>query len=54
MPTYDYVCLDCRRKFTVHLTIGEHERRKAKCPKCGSKKLKQLFEPFFAVTGKKS
>ena len=54
MPTYDYICLGCRKKFSVYLTIADHDKRKAKCPKCGSKKLQQRVEAFFAMTSKKS
>ena len=54
MPTYDYECPDCGKKFEVTTSIPEHEKQKPKCPKCGSKKAKSVPEPFFAVTGKKS
>jgi putative FmdB family regulatory protein len=54
MPTYDYVCLACDRKFSLRMSIIDHEKRKAKCPKCGSKKLRQRIEVFSAVTAKKS
>ena len=54
MPTYDYVCLVCDRKFSLRMTIPDHEKRKAKCPKCGHKRLRQRIEGFFAVTAKKS
>ncbi len=54
MPTYDYLCLNCQKKFTVHLTIGNHDKRKAKCPRCGRRKLQQRLETFSAITGKKS
>jgi putative FmdB family regulatory protein len=54
MATYDYECQACHRKFPVKMTIEEHEKHKTKCPKCGSKHVRQLVEPFFAVTSKKS
>lgn len=54
MPTYDYECKDCGKKFEVHATIAEHDKQKPKCPKCGGKKVAQLIEPFVAVTSKKS
>ena len=54
MPTYDYACVPCGKKFSVHLTISDHDKNKAKCPKCGSKKLQQRVEGFFAITAKKS
>jgi putative FmdB family regulatory protein len=54
MPTYDYVCLACNKKFSERMTIADHGKRKAKCPKCGGKKLRQRVEAFFAITAKKS
>jgi hypothetical protein len=34
--------------------MREHDEGKAKCPKCGGKKLKQLITPFQAKTSRKS
>ena len=38
MPTYQYRCEKCGKKFERIETISEHEALKLKCPKCGSKK----------------
>lgn len=54
MPTYEYRCEKCRRVFSVRMTIGEHDKKKAKCPKCGGRKVRQQLASFFAVTSKKS
>jgi putative FmdB family regulatory protein len=54
MPTYEYVCKECKKTFTVILTIAEHESTRVACPKCKSKKTEQQFASFFAVTSKKS
>jgi putative FmdB family regulatory protein len=54
MPTYNYKCLACGKKFSVHMSIRDHDRRRASCPKCGGKKLQQRVEGFFAITAKKS
>ena len=55
MPTYDYHCEQCGRDFSVQMTIEEHSRKKErKCPKCGSRKIKQKFGRFFAKTTRKS
>lgn len=53
MPVYEYICRDCQETFELVLTLQEHES-KAKCPKCGSKNVKQEATAFYAVTGKKS
>lgn len=54
MPEYAYVCLDCGKKFSARMTISEHDKQGAKCPKCGSKKLRQEVTGFYAITSKKS
>ncbi|MBM3747633.1 MAG: zinc ribbon domain-containing protein [Verrucomicrobia bacterium] len=54
MPSYDYVCKACHKKFSVHLSISDHDKGKAKCPRCGSKRLEQRLTAFTAVTSKKS
>jgi putative FmdB family regulatory protein len=54
MPTYDYVCKKCRKKFSLVLTISAHDSKKARCPKCKSTQVEQQLNSFFAVTSKKS
>jgi putative FmdB family regulatory protein len=54
MPTYEYLCPKCKKKFTVILSIRDHDAGKAKCPKCGGKKLEQLITSFQTKTSRKS
>jgi putative FmdB family regulatory protein len=54
MPTYQYRCDKCGKKFERSETISEHETSKANCPKCGSKKVSQVPGNVFVVTSKKS
>jgi putative FmdB family regulatory protein len=54
MPTYEYLCSKCEKKFTVILSIKDHDAGKAKCPKCGGKKLEQLITSFQTKTSRKS
>lgn len=54
MPQYEFQCQECRKKFSLTLTLTEYEKGKIKCPHCGSKKAEQRWAAFFAVTGKKS
>jgi putative FmdB family regulatory protein len=54
MPTYEYACKNCKKTFTLTMTLGEHEKARVACPKCKSKKVEQQFAAFFAVTSKKS
>lgn len=54
MPTYEYECRDCNKKFTLILSISEHDRGSVSCPKCKSKKVKQSISFFTAKTSRKS
>ena len=54
MPSYEFRCEDCRKKFTIVETFSEHARHQEKCPKCGSRKLEQLFTAVSVRTSKKS
>lgn len=54
MPLYEYRCRECKKVFSVRLHIEEHEKKRPKCPGCGSRKLDQRFGSFFAKTTRKS
>ena len=54
MPTYEYECQACNKKFTVIQSISEHEKAKASCPKCKSAKVKQSISLFTTKTSRKS
>jgi len=54
MPTYEYHCKECNKKFDLMMTISQHEKAKVVCPKCNSKKVEQKAAAFFAVSAKKS
>jgi putative FmdB family regulatory protein len=54
MPSYEFVCKECKKKFTTIMTVAEHEKSRPACPNCKSRKVEQRFASFFAVTGKKS
>ena len=53
MPSYDYRCEKCRRRFAVVQRISEHTGRSPACPKCKSRSTRRVLAPFFAKTGKK-
>lgn len=36
MPSYDYRCLNCKRRFDVFMSYREYGSREVTCPKCGS------------------
>ena len=54
MPTYSFECRKCRKKFQEILSFSEYAEGKRKCPKCGSKDVRQVLEPFYAKTSRKS
>jgi putative FmdB family regulatory protein len=54
MPSYDYRCGECRKKFTLKQTFEEHDHKKLRCPKCGAHKVERLINPVFTKTSKKS
>jgi putative FmdB family regulatory protein len=53
MPSYNYRCPKCKKKFTAILSIGEHDAGKIKCPKCGESKVQQLITAFLVRTSRK-
>ncbi|MBC8417735.1 MAG: zinc ribbon domain-containing protein [Proteobacteria bacterium] len=54
MPTYEFKCLKCEKPFTMILSISEYEKKKFRCPKCKSSKVKQQITPFQTKTSRKS
>lgn len=54
MPIYEYACRKCDKKFSLVMTIGEHETKKPRCPKCKSLSVARRITPFYAQTSKKS
>jgi putative FmdB family regulatory protein len=54
MPDYDYRCTECRKRFTETQTFEQYDRRRVKCPKCGSQKIERVIGAVFAKTSKKS
>ena len=52
MPIYEYVCIKCGEKAEIRATIAEKEKGlDPTCPKCGKKKLAQVFGGFAVLTG---
>lgn len=54
MPHYEYLCQACNKKFSLVLTVAEHDKGNIKCPKCGSSNVEQQWAAFYATTSKKS
>ncbi len=54
MPTYEYRCRKCGKKFSEVMTMAEHDKKKVKCPKCGSTQVGQSVGSFYTTTSRKS
>ncbi len=56
MPTYEFQCEKCRKRFELACTITEYERKEKniKCPKCGSTRVRRQISAFEVKTSKKS
>jgi len=54
MPTYEFKCEKCNKKFSHIMSVSEYDKTKFRCPKCKSTKVKQQISSFQTVTSKKS
>ena len=54
MPTYDFRCSGCKKKFSLTMGIAERSRKRIKCPKCASQKVEPVLSAFFAKTSRKA
>jgi putative FmdB family regulatory protein len=54
MPSYSYRCDKCGKRFARVERLSMHGKRTPACPKCGSRKARQVFGTFFAKTSRKS
>jgi putative FmdB family regulatory protein len=55
MPTYEFMCEKCKKIFPLLMSISEYEKKKKfRCPKCKSTRVKQQISSFQTVTSKKS
>jgi putative FmdB family regulatory protein len=41
MPTYDFLCNDCRQRFDVFLTFSEYGKKTVTCAHCHSKNVRR-------------
>jgi putative FmdB family regulatory protein len=41
MPTYDFICLDCRKRFDVFLSYKEYGVKPVTCSHCGSSNIRR-------------
>jgi putative FmdB family regulatory protein len=41
MPNYDFVCLDCRKRFDLFISYSEYGTRPVTCSHCGSQHVRR-------------
>jgi putative FmdB family regulatory protein len=41
MPTYQYHCLDCKKRFELFMTYDEYDKQTVKCPLCNGENIKR-------------
>ncbi len=55
MPTYEYVCDNCRHMWSCVMTFSQRQKAsRPTCPKCRSRKVHQKMSSFAAVTARKA
>ncbi len=57
MPTYEFVCEKCRKRFELVWSLAEYNKRmkeKRKCPACGSTRVVKTLSMVQVKTSKKS
>jgi putative FmdB family regulatory protein len=47
MPTYEYLCKDCRELFEKTLTLEVHAKEPIACLRCGSNNVEQVLTTFY-------
>lgn len=41
MPTYEYRCLDCQRRFEKFISYSDYGKQPVRCPHCGSDRIQR-------------
>jgi putative FmdB family regulatory protein len=54
MPSYDYRCGKCGKRFEVTISVSDRDAGKVKCAKCGSRRVRQQVSGFSVKTSRKS
>jgi putative FmdB family regulatory protein len=54
MPIYEYVCLNCKKKFSETKPISAYDPKRVKCPKCKSRSVERRWSTVSVTTSRKS
>ena len=52
MPRYEFFCTNCKKLFSMVLSLVDYEEGDIPCPHCGSKEVEQCWSAFSAITSK--
>ncbi|MGA2283877.1 MAG: zinc ribbon domain-containing protein [Candidatus Dormibacteria bacterium] len=55
MPTYEFECRDCSKRFEIVTSIHEHDKLRNEppaCPECGKRETRQLASLFSCKVAK--
>jgi len=54
MPRYEFFCHNCKKHFSMILSLVDYEEGEVLCSHCGSKEVEQCWSAFTAITSTKS
>ena len=54
MPTYDFICLDCRKRFDVFLSYKEYGVKPVICSHCGSSNIRRRMPRVRILKGEEA
>ena len=54
MPVYEYVCVDCKKKFSQVRPISAYKPKAIKCPKCNGQNVERRWSSISVATSTKS
>ena len=54
MPIYEYRCLDCKKVFTVAVSLSERNQDIIACPGCNGRGVEQVFTSVMVKTDRKT
>ena len=54
MPTYDYICEECGKPFSLFLSYAEYGSTAVSCPNCGTGHIRRVISPVRVAVNEKN
>lgn len=54
MPTYEYICDNCGKPFSLFLSYAEYDHVTVTCPECGAAEVRRKIRPVRVAAGEKA